>query len=75
MLTFRLREQLTDQNWGKYGPHFVFYGLRDQFELEEWAHKLGDRAECFYEPDRDFELTAIAYIGPRMEDFDSLRLL
>jgi hypothetical protein len=61
--------------WGAYGPHFVWYGVRDEAELLVWERRLGDRAVASREPDRAHELTALAYWGPRLPELDSLRLL
>jgi hypothetical protein len=63
------------RRWGDHGPTFVWYGVRDEAELASWAERLGDRAVSYREPDRGRELTALAYWGPRLPEFEELRLM
>jgi hypothetical protein len=40
-----------------------------------WQQRLTGRAIAYREPDRGHELTALAYWGPRLREFDELHLL
>lgn len=76
MLAFRLAHAgLPEEEWGDYGPHFVFLGVQDEAELEQWRSELGDCALAYTEPDLGDELTALAYYGARPPGFGRLRLL
>lgn len=47
-------------------PHLVYCGVKNELALQGYAEKLssaGIALSCFYEPDRNNELTAIA-TGP-----------
>ena len=67
---------LTDpRRWGKHGPHLVWLGVRDEVELASWATFLAGRCVAYREPDRGHELTALAYWGPRIPEFEELRLV
>jgi hypothetical protein len=49
--------------------------LDDEAGLLLWERRLAGRAIAYREPDRGHELTALAYWGPRLAEFDQLRLL
>jgi hypothetical protein len=74
-LVYRFGSLADRDRWGEHGPRFVWYGLRDEAELREWASRLGDRAVAYHEPDLAGELTALAYWGERLPAFDGLPLL
>ena len=74
-LVYRFGGLAEPDRWGEFGPHFVWYGLRDEAELLEWERRLGGRALAYREPDLGHRLTALAYWGPRLPEFDELRLL
>jgi hypothetical protein len=44
-------------------PTIAMLSVADRAELEQWAEKLGRRAERFHEPDLDDQMTAVAYFG------------
>ena len=53
---------MTDEEWGQYGPAFVFYAVSGVEELEEWARRL-EGSVLFCEPDLGGEPTALAWLG------------
>lgn len=63
---------MSAQDWGKYGPTFVLYGVQGAEELEEWESKLGGSV-LFREPDLGEEATALAWYGK--ERLEGLYLL
>jgi hypothetical protein len=66
-------EQL--QVGGPCGPPIVLLGVEGESELGEWLRSLGDAAVAFREPDLGDSLTAVAYWGPAVPAFGTLRLL
>jgi hypothetical protein len=60
---------------GPCGPPIVLLGVQDETGLAEWLRRLGADAVAFREPDLGNALTAVAYWGPLVPAFATLRLL
>jgi len=74
-LVHRFGHLADPDRWGAHGPTFIWYGVDDETGLLLWERRLAGRAIAYREPDRGDELTALAYWGPRLREFDDLRLL
>jgi len=74
-LVYRFGRLADPRRWGEHGPHLVLLGVRDEAELASWAKFLAGRSVVYREPDRGHELTALAYWGPCIREFEELRLM
>ena len=63
---------MSQEEWGRYGPAFVLYGVEGATELERWASRLKG-SMLFCEPDLGLEATALAWHGAG--SLEGLRLL
>ncbi len=57
------------------GPAIVLLGVDDELDLFHWLQALGSSARGFREPDLFDTLTAVAYFGQAVPEFNDLRLI